>query len=715
MRGRAEDIQKKRLVTGLLVAAIFIGFLYVYKEPLFGSDSSSASALEYGSKSLKKFGWGGDEEVDETSSNFTQEDGEDGRVLKSFPVCDDRHSELIPCLDRHLIYQLRLKLDLSLMEHYERHCPPQERHYNCLIPPPHGYKVPIKWPKSRDEVWKANIPHTHLAHEKSDQNWMVVKGEKIVFPGGGTHFHYGADKYIAAMANLSASIQLGNVNLPFPRVWGEGQLHMMLNFPKNLINNKGKLRTVLDVGCGVASFGGYLLTSDVITMSLAPNDVHQNQIQFALERGIPAYLGVLGTKRLPYPSRSFELAHCSRCRIDWLQRDGILLLELDRLLRPGGYFAYSSPEAYAQDEEDLRIWKEMSALVERMCWKIASKRNQTVIWVKPLNNDCYMQRPRGTQPPLCQSNDDPDAVSGVNMETCITPYSDREFLSSLSIFLGHFYSGNLPDDHKAGGSELAAWPARLTSPPPRLADFGYSTKTFEKDTDVWKHRVENYWNLLSPKIKSDSVRNVMDMKANLGSFAAALKNKDVWVMNVVPDDGPNTLKLVYDRGLIGAVHSWQTPILALVDRFSLGKPLFLGATRAILMRTSSSGPEFYHLATNHLKLGICFFGWCEAFSTYPRTYDLLHAWNIISEIEKRGCSPEDLLLEMDRILRPTGFVIFRDKQSVVDFIMKYLPALHWEMIATENANTDSNLDGDEVVFIVRKKLWLSPRNSRESE
>lgn len=65
-------------------------------------------------------------------------------------------------------------------------------------------QVPIKWPKSRDEVWQANIPHTHLAHEKSDQNWMVVKGDKIEFPGGGTHFHYGADKYIALLANVSS-------------------------------------------------------------------------------------------------------------------------------------------------------------------------------------------------------------------------------------------------------------------------------------------------------------------------------------------------------------------------------------------------------------------------------------------------------------------------------------------------------------------------------
>ena len=51
------------------------------------------------------------------------------------------YSELIPCLDRNLIYQLRLKLNMTLMEHYERQCPPTERRYNCLVPPPVGYKV----------------------------------------------------------------------------------------------------------------------------------------------------------------------------------------------------------------------------------------------------------------------------------------------------------------------------------------------------------------------------------------------------------------------------------------------------------------------------------------------------------------------------------------------------------------------------------------------
>ena len=65
---------------------------------------------------------------------------------------------------------------------------------------------------------------------------------------------------------------------------------------------------------------------------------------------------------------------------------------------------------------------------------------------------------------------------------------------------------------------------------------------------------------MSPKIEADTLRNLMDMKANMGSFGAALKGKNVWVMNVVPEDGPNTLKLIYDRGLIGTTHNWYAQI-----------------------------------------------------------------------------------------------------------------------------------------------------------
>ena len=74
--------------------------------------------------------------------------------------------------------------------------------------------------------------------------------------------------------------------------------------------------------------------------------------------------------------------------------------------------------------------------------------------------------------------------------------------------------------------------------------------------EYWQQEVTNYWKMLGNKIKPDTIRNVMDMKANLGSFAAALKDKDVWVMNVVPENGANTLKIIYDRGLLGTVHNW---------------------------------------------------------------------------------------------------------------------------------------------------------------
>lgn len=69
----------------------------------------------------------------------------------------------------------------------------------------------------------------------------------------------------------------------------------------------------------VASWGAYLLSRDIITVSIAPRDTHEAQVQFALERGVPALIGVLASKRLPFPSRAFDMAHCSRCLIPWAE------------------------------------------------------------------------------------------------------------------------------------------------------------------------------------------------------------------------------------------------------------------------------------------------------------------------------------------------------------------------------------------------------------
>ncbi|KAF9618482.1 hypothetical protein IFM89_001883, partial [Coptis chinensis] len=105
------------------------------------------------------------------------DDGENNIVAKNFPVCDDRHSELIPCLDKNLIYQMRLKLDLSLMEHYERHCPLPERRFNCLIPPPTGYKVNSlseRWSQSSGQEAEMKEIHSQTIDKK--QGTITITG-----------------------------------------------------------------------------------------------------------------------------------------------------------------------------------------------------------------------------------------------------------------------------------------------------------------------------------------------------------------------------------------------------------------------------------------------------------------------------------------------------------------------------------------------------------
>lgn len=53
-------------------------------------------------------------------------------------------------------------------------------------------------------------------------------------------------------------------------------------------------------------------------------------------------------------------------------------------------------------------------------------------------------------------------------------------------------------------------------------------------------------------------------------------------MNVVPIDAPDTLPVIYERGLFGIYHDW-----------------------------------------------------CESFSTYPRSYDLVHADHLFSKVKQR--------------------------------------------------------------------------------
>ncbi|KAL8252753.1 hypothetical protein R6Q59_036446 [Mikania micrantha] len=510
-------------------------------------------------------------------------------------------ADYIPCLDN--LEAIRHLHGRSHYEHRERHCPTDPP--TCLVPLPVDYKIPIKWPKSRDQIWYSNVPHTKLAAVKGHQNWVKVSGEYLTFPGGGTQFKNGALHYIDFIQNSLSDI-----------AWGK------------------RTRVILDVGCGVASFGGYLFERDVIAMSFAPKDEHEAQVQFALERGIPAISAVMGTQRLPFPSKIFDVVHCARCRVPWHIEGGKLLLELNRVLRPGGYFVWSATPVYQNKTEDVEIWEAMSKLTKAMCWDLVVTNNDKLnevgaaIYRKPTSNECYENRQQN-DPPLCENKDDPDAVWNVQLEACMH---------------------KVPIDESVRGSKWPeTWPQRLESPPYWLksSDVGVYGKPapedFTADYENWKRVVsKSYLNSLG--IDWSSVRNVMDMRSIYGGFAAAMRDLKIWVMNVVPLDSPDTLPIIYERGLFGIYHNW-----------------------------------------------------CEAFSTYPRTYDLLHADHLFSDVKKR-CKLQSLMAEVDRILRPGGKLIVRDNVETIADVENMAKSLNW------NIKMSYNKDNEGMLY-VEKTFW----------
>lgn len=77
------------------------------------------------------------------------------------------------------------------------------------------------------------------------------------------------------------------------------------------------IRLVLDIGSADSSFNAALLDKGVLTLSLGLKDDEADLAQVALERGFPAMIGILGTRRLPFPGGVFDAIHCGECRIPW--------------------------------------------------------------------------------------------------------------------------------------------------------------------------------------------------------------------------------------------------------------------------------------------------------------------------------------------------------------------------------------------------------------
>ncbi|BAF27284.2 probable methyltransferase PMT2 [Oryza sativa Japonica Group] len=525
---------------------------------------------------------------------------------KVFEPCHIRYSDYTPCQDQNRA----MNFPRENMNYRERHCPTETKKLRCLIPAPKGYVTPFPWPKSRDYVPYANAPYKNLTVEKAVQNWVQFEGDVFRFPGGGTMFPNGANAYIDELASV----------IPF---------------------TDGTIRTALDTGCGVASWGAYLMDRNVLTMSFAPRDSHEAQVQFALERGVPAVIGVLGTIKLPYPSGSFDMAHCSRCLISWKSNDAMYMFEVDRVLRPGGYWILSGPpinwktnhQAWKRSKEDLEAEQNViEKIAEMLCWGKIHEKGDTVIWRKKADsNECHNKDDHPSK--MCKIQD-ADDVWYKKMEGCITPFPEE--------------------------AQLRKFPERLFAAPPRILQGrtpGVTEEIFEEDNKLWKKYVSTY-KRINKLIGSLRYRNIMDMNAGLGSFAAIIDSPISWVMNVVPTiSEKNTLGIIYERGLIGIYHDW-----------------------------------------------------CEAFSTYPRTYDLIHANGLFSLYQNK-CNMEDILLEMDRILRPEGAVILRDNVEVLNKVRRTVMGMRWKSKLLDHE------DGPHIpekILVSVKKYWVGNEEENSS-
>ncbi|KAK9269967.1 hypothetical protein L1049_025540 [Liquidambar formosana] len=509
----------------------------------------------------------------------------DPKAHYSWKLCSTRTKHnYIPCIDIESGTGR-----LQSYRHTERSCPRTPP--MCLVPLPHeGYGSPVRWPESRLKILYKNVAHPKLAAFIKTRSWVIESGEFLNFPQNQTEFKGGVNQYLESIEEMVPDIE-----------WGKN------------------IRVVLDIGCTDASFGASLLDKDVLTLSLGLKDDLVDLAQVALERGFPAVVSPFGTRRLPFPSGVFDTVHCGGCSIPWHSNGGKLLLEMNRILRPGGYFIMSAKHDNIEEEEV------MSTLTASICWNILAHKTDEVnevgvkIYQKPESNDIYEWRRKRT-PPLCKENENPDAAWYVPMKTCLH---------------------TIPAAIEQRGTEWPEeWPKRLET----FHDWVDNKEKLIADTEHWK-AILNKSYLIGMGIDWSNIRNVMDMKAIYGGFAAALSQQKVWVMNVVPIHAPDTLPVIYERGLVGIYHDW-----------------------------------------------------CESFGTYPRSYDLLHADHLFSRLKNRCKQPVVIVVEMDRILRPGGWLIIRDKVEILDPLDGILRSMHWEIRMTYSQDKEG-------ILCAQKTMW----------
>lgn len=105
------------------------------------------------------------------------------------------------------------------------------------------------------------------------------------------------------------------------------------------------------------------------------------------------------------------------CKFEFLFHlaDGILLIEVDRVLRPGGYWILSGPpinwkthwKGWERTKEDLNSEQlAIEKVAKSLCWTKLVEDGDIAIWQKPINHfNCKLNRKITKNPPFCNAQD----------------------------------------------------------------------------------------------------------------------------------------------------------------------------------------------------------------------------------------------------------------------------------------------------------------------
>lgn len=107
--------------------------------------------------------------------------------------------------------------------------------------------------------------------------------------------------------------------------------------------------------------------------------------------------------------------------IKLLFSDGTYLKEVDRVLRPGGYWVLSGPpinwknnyKSWQRTKEDLQEeQRKIEEIAKLLCWEKKSEKGEIAIWQKRVNGDSCPGRQDDSQITFCKSAEVDDVWYG---------------------------------------------------------------------------------------------------------------------------------------------------------------------------------------------------------------------------------------------------------------------------------------------------------------